>query len=452
MKKIIVMLAASSLFLFSCGKDTINTVPEVELPEAPEIFLISRYTNYAWGYDDRGMFADTNGDVYSFDFSNSITKNYSTEDDTIKKFDIVRKNTEPVFTLDHDDVQKLYSIGCQIDPNGDFKTENTACDAGSSTISFRDPNTGNITVCSESGDDTGELNDKNAKDFVNFFQKKSAENKNEDHITPLVYSFNDIYMDSFKCSSIESEMYFLSSDEQLSILAEKTELPLDNVLDEYSEYEFGRYVYFVELNAAPADGIIMLDDEYKFSHMEGSGYCNIAAFPRQSGVFIDEKIPCADGGEWNRIKEGDINFDPDFITGEAYGLSEPAMRNVWNETYAHGHKGIYIPDRKQYEDLVDLCDENSLVPNGSIRDILEQNGEIDFGKYALCIKLDSHNDDTKYTWQRTEIGDSYITLGCSISLNRQNTEGECTLAYALIPKIYLSDKNYTVNCLNYLKN
>ena len=39
-------------------------------------------------------------------------------------------------------------------------------------------------------------------------------------------------------------------------------------------------------------------------------------------------------------------------------------------------------------------------------------------------------------------------MGSSISLNWDNTEGECTLAYVLIPKTYLSDDEYTVSCQN----
>ena len=82
----------------------------------------------------------------------------------------------------------------------------------------------------------------------------------------------------------------------------------------------------------------------------------------------------------------------------------------------HGFRGIYIPDSAKYEEFIQSCD--------------------------------SHNDNSKYEWQRTEIGDRHITMGSSISLNWDNTEGECTLAYVLIPKTYLSEDWYSVGCLN----
>ena len=176
------------------------------------------------------------------------------------------------------------------------------------------------------------------------------------------------------------------------------------------------------------------------------------AFPRSSGDFISDSIPCADGGEWQRIKDGDLNFDPDFITGEAYGFSETAMHAVWKEFNMHGFMGLYIPDSTKYEEFIKSCDSHNLVENGSIRSALEEKGVPDFSKYSLCVKLDGHSVNTKYEWQRTDIGDSDIVMGCSIPLNWDNTEGECSLAYVLIPKTYLSRDSYFVRCLNKSKD
>lgn len=443
-------LGICGITMCSCGNTAIKDHPLSEttpLPETSEIFLISRYVNYAWGYDDKGIFADTGGDVYAFDFSMEIGSG-SYKENMIEKFDILRDCTEPIFTIDSDDVSQLYSLGCLIDTNSELKSEFTACDAGSRTISFRDPDSGKITVCTESGDSTGTLNDKYAEDLVKLFEKIIAGKSTKNTEYPLIYTADAVYMDSIECNTQTNGKYLLSNDDQLHILAEQLNIPVDNILDDYNEYEYGRYVYFVELNAPPANAILKIGDEYGFSHKEGAGYCNIAAFPRKSGIFTDEIISCTDGGVWERLKDGDLNYDPDFIKGEAYGFSESAMRNVWKETYMHGFKGIYIPDKKKYEDFVKLCDDNALSENGSISDILEENGTIDFEKYTLCVKLDSHNDNTKYSWNRTEIGDRYIVMGSSISLNWDNTEGECTLAYVLIPKTYLSDDEYTVSCQN----
>lgn len=86
----------------------------------------------------------------------------------------------------------------------------------------------------------------------------------------------------------------------------------------------------------------------------------------------------------------------------------------------HGFMGLYIPDSTKYEEFIKSCD--------------------------------GHSINTKYEWQRTDIGDRDIVMGCSIPLNWDNTEGECSLAYVLIPKTYLSRDSYFVRCLNKSKD
>lgn len=447
MKKCIIAILWLSIILLSCGCDASSNLEErFPLPQTAEIFLIERHENHAWGYFDSGLFMDTSGAVYAFDFGMTVA-HYTSDDQMLEKFNIIRDNTEPVMTIDHDTLIELYSLGSQIDTESTFNSKGVAMDAGSSTISFRNPYTDRITVCIKSGDAEGKLNDSNAKKFVKLYHKILKDISSE-YIKPLVYTAEDIRLNSVECDTEMSGKYFLSSDEQLRILAKQSNTSIDDMLNDCADYELERFVYFVELNSAPANAIIRTGDSYKLSHTNGSGFCNVAAYPRTSGTFTAKSIPCADGGEWQRIKDGDLNYDADFITGEAYGFSETAMQAVWKEFNMHGFAGLYIPDAEKYEEFIESCDRNKLVENGSIRSILEENGVPDFNKYSLCIKLDSHNDNTKYEWQRTEVGDGYIVMGSSISLNWDNTPGECTLAYILIPKTYLSKDTYFVSCLN----
>lgn len=446
MKKFLLVISVLSLVLTSCGRVTGNDSESFPLPQTAEIFLIDRYVNYAWGYQEDGIFVDTSGAVYAFDFGMALGHS-SSDEQLFEKFDIIRENIEPIMTIDSDIIIELYSLGSQIDPESEFNSEGVAMDAGSYTVSFCNPDTGRITVCTLDGDYEGTLSDDSAKKFAELYDKK-IKYATPKFTAPLVYTDYDIRLNTVECNTEMSGMYFLSSDEQLRIFARQCGIAIDDMLGDYTDYEQERYVYFVELDAAPANAVLCTDNGYMFSHTEGAGFCNVAAYPRSSGFFFSDSIPCADGGEWQRIKEGDLNSDPDFITGEAYGFSETAMGEVWKDFNMHGFKGIYIPDPEKYEEFIQSCDSHNLVENGSIRNTLEENGVPDFSKYSLCVKLDRHNDNTKYEWQRTEIGDGYITMGSSISQNCGNTVGECTLAYVLIPKTYLSRDMYAVGCLN----
>ena len=448
MKKSIIIMAMLNIVLSLCGCGTSPNMEEsFPLPQTAEIFLIDRYEGHVpWVYSDSGLFMDTSGAVYAFDFGMKGS-HYTTDDQMLEKFNIIRDNTEPVLVIDYNTLIKLYSLGSKINPESEFDSKTVVYDIGSSTISFRNPYTDRITACIESGGVEGKLKDNNAKKFVKLYQK-ILKDISYYYIKPLVYTAKDIRLNSVECDTEMNGKFFLSSDEQLRIFAQQSDTSIDDMLSDYADYEQGSYVYFVELNSAPANAIIRTGDSYKLSHTNGSGFCNVAAFPRTSGTFTAESIPCTEGGEWQRIKDGDLNYDPDYITGEAYGFSETAMQAIWQEFDMNVFTGLYIPDAAQYEEFIESCDRNNLVEDGSIRSILEENGAPDFKKYSLCIKLDSHNDNSKYEWQRTEVGENCIIMGSKISLDRDDTPGECTLAYVLIPKTYLSNDTYYVSCFD----
>ena len=142
MKKILLAIGMMSLMLTSCGKITGND--SEGLPQTAEIFLIDRYKNSAWVYQDKGIFIDTSGAVYAFDFERS-PHHIIPDEQLLLKFDIVRDNTEPIMTIDSDTIIELYSLGSQIDPESEFHSKNVAMDAGSRTVSFCNPDTGRKT-------------------------------------------------------------------------------------------------------------------------------------------------------------------------------------------------------------------------------------------------------------------------------------------------------------------
>ena len=126
----------------------------VEVPEN-EIFLIERYSNMAWGYQDRGYFFDTNGYCYVFDFAKNISA-YLREGEEpmslIEKCELVRETTEGHQIMKPELVKKLYALGMNLSADDEFERVSAACDAGQNTLSFFNAATGEWLKCASSGD------------------------------------------------------------------------------------------------------------------------------------------------------------------------------------------------------------------------------------------------------------------------------------------------------------
>lgn len=68
--------------------------PTDYLESEGEIVLISRHVNYAWGYDDCGVFVDSSGNVYPFDF-HAQYGGLSKSNNLVQKLDFIRGCTNP---------------------------------------------------------------------------------------------------------------------------------------------------------------------------------------------------------------------------------------------------------------------------------------------------------------------------------------------------------------------
>lgn len=169
MKRWICLLLVMSSLALSM-KFMNHVVMAKNLPKNPEIILIDRYTNFAWSYQENGYFLDTTGALYSFDFS---SENFDVEskESLLEQLKKVQKNSEPVMQFEMSAVKKIYNLGLKINPNSKLILEPVAMDAGSSTISFRNPNTGEQIICSESGDMEGKRKDSAAKKLVKLYFK-----------------------------------------------------------------------------------------------------------------------------------------------------------------------------------------------------------------------------------------------------------------------------------------
>lgn len=166
------------ILLFSCSgtmqssESVKSELSDAEISE-DEIILISRYINYADGYYNRGTFIGSDGEVYSFDFSDQKDTFKSDEPDAqfIEKLKTIKKNQKPCMHLDADTIQQIYYYSGKINKNAEFKGKYEACDAGEEQLYICDNENNEFVLCSEEGDYCGKLEDSYAGKLINFFDE-----------------------------------------------------------------------------------------------------------------------------------------------------------------------------------------------------------------------------------------------------------------------------------------
>lgn len=175
MNKIIYIIMAVLTAVFKIGSG--GTVPEQVSGRDGDIVFVRVVSNYAWGYTYCGSFVDTDGNVYSFDFSddakNEDGRPFPNEQDDrplIERLEEIRKTEKPERTLDAKAIDSCAAYIPNIDTSAEMKTEFTACDAGQRTI-YAVTEDGKLIEMFTEGDNTGFLDDKAAKKIVNSLEK-----------------------------------------------------------------------------------------------------------------------------------------------------------------------------------------------------------------------------------------------------------------------------------------
>lgn len=430
------------LFLFGCknnGAGNIMEIPkDVKLPEQVQVCLVEHYLNFAWGHQEMGIFLDTTGKVYAFDFS--LSEWGSGEDSLLEKFSIIREFSEPVGKIDEETVKKIYFLGNLVDEKSKFMyTDETMCDAGQESVYVVNPSTGKIIECETEGDRSGWLEDEAAKELLKIYRKAMGEKNLYKYDGTHVYMQGDISIASYSVQNDMGGRYFVADAAQLKSLAKETWIPLDGILKGMDEYALEENVYFVEFGAPPAKALVKKGDSYQLAYDKGELCCNVVSFPFFGGNFTQEKVICGAGGFWERIKEGDMNYDKELIRGEAYDLSGTGLQSVWNSNDMDQYQGLYIADQEKYKEFLSQCDSAKLTSGGSIKEILEQNITPDFEKYGLAIMLVCYNENKKFKWERTEVRSRVIQVGCVMEMDEYSDDDKCALGFAWIPKKYLTD-------------
>ncbi len=426
-------------------------VSDVELPEDGIICLI-RHVNWAEGYQDYGSFICTDGKVFTFDFS---TYTYGSQDDDeyaddlFGKLDLIRHNAEPETVLEPERVKAIYSEGVKIGSGETFTTESAACDAGSSTVTFCDPVTGNQVCLSEYGDYEGALKNKHAEKIRELVQNILPWNTNRTKLCTV----GAISSDRGICEPSDCEgNYLLLSTEQLDDLAEKSGCPVDRVLRSDRDRGENRSFFAVIKNYKKGDKVPV-----PRGLISGSGKIGIACDGEETMtgdccfwyVFVYNKgndvmvqdLEDFSGNLWTVPAEHDVNSDPLFFAGFSDELDYDKCSELCQQYRIGWYDGIRISTQEEYDELVAYCDSIGLTGEASADDIFTSSGTPDFSKGSLFMKPAFTDYYKEMKQGRVLITDSAVILGDSVNalpMSACEIRREY-LSYAFIPDEYIPE-------------
>ncbi len=297
--------------LTACQKSPV----QVEVPEN-EILTISRYQNFAYGYQDAGIFICTDGNVYSFNFSKNVYgKDFdNSEEMLVKKLKLIMKYTEPFAEVSEEDIRSLYSHIQKLDINDKCKTKNVAFDAGSKTLHFNNVSENRLILCRESGDYEGELKNKAGSALLDFYDDiilpviSEAAESSQTYPSNYLYTDEDIYFYNVHCGYTGKEgTYIIKGKEDVRKVKKAIGIDLNDF-----KWNFGfpneHYVYVMEFEDVSnvgydlkSNGILVKNGEVTFLRNPDSkvpeegkeygeamdGFCYIAEVPKCAISNID---------------------------------------------------------------------------------------------------------------------------------------------------------------------
>ena len=173
-------------------RDSEITPPHPE----PSAILISRSTNFAFGYADGGWFLDESGHVYEITYSTLETNKedqgliedrQKLTEKLAKKLSEKRNTEMPFLTIDSAQLKRIMSIGEKIQPNNipKIETEFFAVDAGCNQVYFVDRRSNTTVLCRETGCYRGQVKDQYVESLIKeiesietqIIEKEKTENK-----------------------------------------------------------------------------------------------------------------------------------------------------------------------------------------------------------------------------------------------------------------------------------
>lgn len=162
-KLIITVLLVLALLLINynpaMAKENKDISNEQDTSHQPDIILVRRYSNWAWGYSDYGIFIDEEGNIYSFSFGDSLEGGYPDMEDVPQDEELldilyeIQETEKPTDKANKLVVFLCDLLGEEVDLDAEFTSEHTACDAGQDTL-YVVNNSGQLIEISSYGDNT----------------------------------------------------------------------------------------------------------------------------------------------------------------------------------------------------------------------------------------------------------------------------------------------------------
>ncbi|MBP5282056.1 MAG: hypothetical protein J6Z22_06110 [Lachnospiraceae bacterium] len=232
----------------------------INLDGESEILLVERSTNYAWGCYDKGLFVDTHGKVYPYDFSRygsaMDVRDFSLS--FVERLEIIRENFDAKSFFDEEVLQEVMELGESISAEDEFKEEEKMYDYGQNTLYFYRPETEELLKLQSTGDvDYTPLN-KDAEKIAKLYEKhidkyyKSFSESDVALLGPYVYSRGEVYMTEFTAESAEqwTGKWLVETKAKLREFAAQSGFDVDGVLANEQDEEYEEFDYFIYVEKA----------------------------------------------------------------------------------------------------------------------------------------------------------------------------------------------------------
>lgn len=298
-----------------------------------EILLVERSTNFAWGHYDHGLFVDTEGRIYGFDFSRYPTYVEYDENELtfVERLEIIRENSDPVAFFDEKDIKSIMELGETLSAKDEFTEKEKMYDYGQCTLYFYQPKTQELLKVKSTGDVDYLPKNKNAVKISNkyesymFWHGSSITEAELAGGIPTVYSTRDVKMMNYAAGDGSEWVgkWVLETKAQLKAFAEQSGFPVDEILadDLYPANDECTYFAFVEAAGQKENGgiprafwiqgncldFLSLDGK---STQEGAYVCHFAEIRKEDLFGVGEDIHDLNGMEWRHLgSEGEYTIN-----------------------------------------------------------------------------------------------------------------------------------------------
>ncbi|MBQ9609535.1 MAG: hypothetical protein IJV15_08855 [Lachnospiraceae bacterium] len=316
--------------------ENVGTIPDTA---KDDIILISDYSNYAEGYQERGWFIDGNGNVYDYDFTDGYMPEYYSQNEGYEfkeKLRLIKEKAKPTGTCDISAISKIYTEGISIDPDAEYLNEFAANDAGQNCLYFHDSENDELVLISASGDTDITPTDKHAKSASQYVNNLSIESTGNEPVTFL--TSDNYYIINSHCGYINGAegCFILFNSDEIDEFKNLTGIDIYGLFSdiEYADFEddseYGQYVYFVQISNTNTmgynlvyDGLMKQGNIYQFT--EGTeysipdddaevgealdGFCTVAAVYTYNDTPQDNEYLHTNSEPWQRIEASPHNQD-----------------------------------------------------------------------------------------------------------------------------------------------